>query len=77
MACGTFTVLYGAAAIYTRKGPKWGRLTSGSSMHHLAAYSLLMQAMNFVVIDHMRGLLEVLLKYNKFYEQALTRYEGN
>ena len=75
MGLGIFTVLYGAVSIYTKKGPKWGRLTSANRVQYLLVYSLLLQAVNIIEMNHLLDTFDVVLKYNKFYEYAITKFE--
>jgi hypothetical protein len=76
MGLGIFSVLYGVVSIYTKKGPKWGRLTSANRVHYLLVYSLLLQAVNIIEMKHLLDTLDLMLKYNKFYEYAITNFEN-
>lgn len=74
MGLGIFTLVYGAVSVYTKKGPRWGRLTAANRIHYLLVYSLLLQAFNYVEMNHLLDTFDVVLKYNKFYEQAITKF---
>jgi len=74
MGLGIFTVLYGAVSVFSRKGPKWSRLTAGNRVQYLLVYSLLLQAVNYIEMNHLLDTFDVVLKYNKFYEGALTKF---
>ncbi len=74
MGLGIFTVLYGAVSVSSRIGPKWSRLTAGNRVQYLLVYSLLLQAVNYIQMSHLLDTFDVVLKYNKFYEAALTKF---
>ncbi len=55
---------------------KWGKLTQGKFLHYSIAYCFTLQFIDYLILDHAEDETNLMLKFNKDYEEAIRLYES-
>lgn len=71
---GMCLLLITGFGIGTRFFWKWGKLTHGKFIHYGLGYCFSLQLIDYLVLDHAEDEVNLMLQYNKNYEEAINLY---